>query len=78
MLSSITSTDKTTTSTAAANTATTSDNDKTNYTPLIYGITSGMCLLIVLTVMVAVVLAYCRVRTGRQAQSVSYNKLINS
>ena len=75
----ITSTDKTTaTITAATDTFTTSDNDKTNYAPFIYGINSGIGLLIVLTIVVIVVLVYCRVRTGRQAQSVSYNKLINS
>ena len=59
-------------------TTTTSNDAKPNHIPLIYGITAGVCLLIILTVVVTVTLAYCRVRSVRHTQSVSYNKLINS
>lgn len=57
-----------------------SNNDKSNITPvMIYSISAGACLLAVLTTVVIVMLVYCRTRIVRHsAQTVSYNKLINS
>lgn len=57
--------------------STTSDN-KSNYVPFVYGIAAGVCLLIVLTIVIIVIVAYRRTKTRRLTQSVSYNKLINS